>query len=101
MIECAVQFEYSTPLAGRDLVVLGLNREADLELEAETARELELPWPVLLGMEAAFRDYWVDGIPDNVLIDRQGVVRQRFTGFGESSIEELAAAIEELLAEDG
>ena len=85
--------------ANEDLVILGLNKEEDLDLEAATARELELPWPVLLEMKDAFAAYWVDGIPDNVLIARDGTLRERITGFGEGTTEDLAAAIEALLAE--
>jgi hypothetical protein len=86
--------------ADSDLVVLGLNQEEDVEREAEVARELELPWPVLLGMQPTFRDYWIAGIPDTILIDRNGVLRRRWVGFGECSIEEISAAIEKLLAEE-
>ena len=35
----------------RGLVVLGLNEEEDREREARIARELELNYPVLLGMQ--------------------------------------------------
>lgn len=84
--------------AEKGLLVLGLNREEDREAELAAVDELELNFPVLLGMQTTFEDYWVDGIPDSVLIDRQGNLVKRWTGYSPGMEEEVAAAIEEVLA---
>jgi len=78
--------------------VIGLNREKDRAAEAEFARRT-FTHPTLLGMEQTFLDYHVDGLPCTVLIDRRGVLRRTFEGFGEGTEEELAAAVRELLEE--
>ena len=81
----------------RGLVVLGLAAEEDREREAKVARELELGYPMLLGMKEAYADYCVDGFPHTVLIDRDGIVRRRWTGFGEESAAAITSAVEEVL----
>ena len=77
--------------------MLGLNREEDREREAKAARKLELGYPVLLGMDEAFEAYWINGLPATLLIDRKGILRQRWSGYGKGMEEELAQAIEALL----
>jgi peroxiredoxin len=80
----------------RGFVVLGLNSEDDEAKEAEFARAKELPYPVLLGMKAVMEAYGTQAFPTNILIDREGNVRERQVGFSEAA---LVKALEALLDE--
>ena len=83
--------------ADRGLVVLGINEEADRARETAAARELQFGYPVLLGMGKLCRDYWLQGFPYTVLIDRKGIVRARWSGFGAGMETIMARAVEEHL----
>ena len=58
--------------------------------------------PVLVAPKDSemFADHGVRGIPHVVLIDRKGIIRLVKTGAGQATANEIAAKIEELLAED-
>ncbi len=63
--------------ADKGLAVVGINRENRTEGEAEFARSKGFNYPVLLGAKPVFEMYGTRGMPTNVLIDREGIVRDR------------------------
>ncbi|HEX5031310.1 MAG TPA: hypothetical protein VFX78_07630 [Candidatus Eisenbacteria bacterium] len=51
----------------------------------------------LLRAKRAMREYGIDGIPTIVVLDKQGMVREYWTGHSPSLVEELLPIIEPLL----
>lgn len=75
--------------------------EAELEMLAKfrASHELEHGFVVAPKDGSVSKAYGVSGIPQAVLIDREGKVRMLKVGSGEKNAKALHAAIEELLAE--
>lgn len=84
---------------GKGLSVVSMNREGNVAREAKFAREQRLKYPTLLAMGQTFSDYWCQGIPYTVLIDRDGIIRKRWEGFGPALPEEIERAVEQCLAD--
>jgi hypothetical protein len=60
--------------------------------------EWELPWPLIVGDKSNFDAYGVNGIPQYVVIDRDGKVKSITVGFNEPLHAELRKSVEEALA---
>lgn len=84
--------------AAKGLVVLGLNAEEDEAKEAKFARAKEIRYPILLGAKDLLETYGVPGFPTNVLVDREGILRDRQIGFSEKH---LVGKLESLLGVKG
>ena len=77
--------------------------EKNLTPEAEHAKmkeyleEWELPWPMVFGDHSNQDAYGVGGIPQYVVIDRQGKVVSVTVGYNEPLHVELRASVEKTL----
>ncbi len=74
-----------------------LTPEAEFAKMKEYMEEWELPWPMVFGTKANFAAYGVGGIPQYVVIDRQGKVASITVGYNELLHKELRASVEEAL----
>ena len=81
---------------GDDLLVLGMAVSNDVPLVRRQHEDMGLTFPVLDG-NGMHRTFGVDGTPRVVLLDREGVVRFAFTGWGYHSPKELSAEIQKCL----
>lgn len=81
-------------LGDKGLVVLGINEREDRDQAASFAQRNGLTFRVLLDEGGVARLYGVNGVPDFWLVDRKGVLRDRFIGYGPS----LPKAIREAVA---
>jgi hypothetical protein len=61
--------------------------------------EWELPWPLVVGGKSNFESYGVGGIPQYVVIGRDGKVKSITVGFNEPLHAELRKSVEEALAQ--
>ncbi len=78
--------------------ILAISRDTDKSKVSEFVSKHKLLFPVLLGTKIG-RLYGVNGIPDNIFIDRSGNIRYRKSGFRTGFDETvLEAVVEELLA---
>ncbi|RJP41653.1 MAG: TlpA family protein disulfide reductase [Phycisphaerales bacterium] len=82
--------------AGRGFSVLAIHFD-DSGDPAGYARKHGYTFPILESGREVARQYGVDRIPTLVLVDRDGVVAHRQTGFSPDEEEELAAIIERTL----
>jgi|SRR5579871_2533428 len=57
----------------------------------------ELPWPMIFGDKANFDAYGVGGIPQYVVIDRDGKVSAITVGYNEELHNQLRASVEKAL----
>lgn len=79
-----------------DLVVVGLDSEADQAREIEHAKKKEIDYPVVLGAKPLAEKLLVTAYPTNWFVGRDGVLVHRELGF--DTPEALAKLVENLLA---
>lgn len=77
----------------KGLVVLGLNDEPDPDRVAEFVRSKDVNYAVLPSMRGAFKTYGHRAYPTIVLVDREGIVRDRQTGFDEQRLQEAVVGL--------
>ena len=79
-------------LAGKGLVILGLDVGEDAETVTAFAKEQSYTFPLLLGAEPGVSSrYFVEGYPTTFVVDRRGRIAYRDVG-GESP-DKLRAAV--------
>jgi thiol-disulfide isomerase/thioredoxin len=82
-----------------------LGRKEEQQMLGDFTSYFELPYRMLVvdpdAYETVKSEYKVEGIPQVVLIDRQGKVRMVRVGAGENKAKDVQAMIETLLAEKG
>ncbi len=61
--------------------------------------EWELPWPLIVGDNLNFEKYGVGGIPQYVVIGRDGKVASITVGYNEPLHNELRSSVEKALAQ--
>lgn len=105
-------------LAGDDFAIVAVTafygffrsehqRTRDMPREQEFARmpgllaEQGADWPMVYVERGTFRDYGVTGIPQFMVIDKEGIIRAIDTGYSEAKFSRLKNTILELLAEQG
>jgi hypothetical protein len=76
-----------------------LTPDAEYAKMAGFVKEWKFPWPLIFGDRSNFEAYGVGGIPEYVLIDRQGKVSSITIGYSEPLHRELRANVEKLLKE--
>jgi cytochrome c biogenesis protein CcmG, thiol:disulfide interchange protein DsbE len=90
-----------TKFGTKGLVVIGANAEGtggDTKKEtAAYAKKHKYTYTFTHSNDALSSKLGVVGLPTFILIDRKGVVREVFTGFGRGSAEEMEAAVKKLL----
>lgn len=81
---------------GDDILVLGMAVSNNTVMVREQHEEMGLTFPVLDG-NCMHRTFGVDGTPRVIILDRDGLVRFAFTGWGFHSPREVAAEIKKCL----
>jgi thiol-disulfide isomerase/thioredoxin len=84
-------------LKGRPAVVLGMNVSDGPKEARAVASEHGATYPTLLHAKRAMRDYRIDGVPTVVVLDKEGVVREYWSGYSPALADELLAIIEPML----
>ncbi|MBJ6117166.1 TlpA family protein disulfide reductase [Pontibacter sp. BT310] len=91
------------PNKDNDFVLLPISRGETKETVAKKMADLKkkgIGFPVGVDRdEVIWRQYATGGIPQNFLIDKNGVIRYVSVGYGEANIETLAKEIQKLLKE--
>ena len=93
--------ELAETFADEEFVMVGVSRDRPGS-EQQVRRVLEqheITYPNGIDVANIAREYGVRGIPNVVLIDRNGIVRSRKVGFSAASARALEAEIREKLAE--
>lgn len=81
-----------------------LGKDRDLTPEAEYAKmidfkaQYELPWPIVFGDNANFNAYGVTGIPQTVLVGRDGTIHKIDIGYSAESFKAFRKEVEALVA---
>lgn len=86
-------------LAARGLVVWAVNANEDKETVAKYLNDNGLTFTVGIDPGKAMSDYTVSGIPTTVIVGRDGIVKNVFVGFDDSSEKPMDDAVKAALAE--
>jgi hypothetical protein len=84
-------------LRSKPAVVLGMNVSDGLKDARAVVTEKGVKHPTLLRAKRAMRDYGITGLPTIVVLDKQGVVREYWTGYSPTLAEDLLPIVEPLL----
>lgn len=87
---------------GQGLQILGLNpgvRGDSLDVVRRFIRENKINFPVALADMDLLLEYGVQPIPAIFIIDKKGVLVQKFVGFNPQIVEKMEATIKNLLAQ--
>ena len=77
----------------------GLSKDQEFAKLKDYIDEWELPWPLIVGDNSNFENYGVGGIPQYVVIGRDGKVFSITVGYNEALHNELRANVEKALAQ--
>jgi thiol-disulfide isomerase/thioredoxin len=78
----------------------GITKDVEFEKMKGFVKDFKMTWPVLFdGTSKNNGNYGVSGIPQLVVIDRKGIVRQVEIGFTKERFAETVKLVEKLLAE--
>jgi peroxiredoxin len=84
----------------RGLEVLGVSLDGADSVVASFGRDQRIPYPLgRPASETTVSEYGADAIPTMVLVDKQGRIRWRQTGYSEDVERELTAQVDALLKE--
>src|SRR5438045_4375991 len=75
----------------------GLSKDEEYKRMAGYMEEWELPWPMVIGDKANFEAYGVGGIPQYVVIDRDGKVASINVGYSDELHTKFRAGVEKIL----
>ncbi len=88
--------EYS----GKGFVVIGISVDTGgLEPVERFVKSLDMPFPVAMVSEGLDKQYGVSALPTSFLIDKEGVIQERFVGFSPKIAGELNAKISALISQ--
>jgi len=78
----------------RGLEVIAIELDGDKEIIEDTLNHFYPSYPVVIGSESNIaRDYNIIGIPVNLVIDKEGVIRYRGDGYNPDAIRKVIEGI--------
>jgi thiol-disulfide isomerase/thioredoxin len=101
---CRASFPVLDKLYGqhkdKGFVVLGINQDDRPEDAQAFLARIPVAFPLIVDSEHRLAaDFEVKGMPSAILVDRKGIVRHVHRGFRSGDEKEIAALVEQLLAE--
>jgi len=84
--------------SGFELVGMNVDR-GDVEVVRRYIQSMDIPYPVVITPEEVVRAYRVTGIPATLLIDKEGKIRERITGFNRAIADQLTTQVTNLTSE--
>ena len=82
------------------LELIGMNVDkGDLNAVLNFVKSMDIPYPIAITPDAVMKDFGVLGLPTTILIDKEGKVRDKITGFNSEIAKQMVAKIEDLTAE--
>src|SRR5512137_478916 len=83
---------------GLELIGMDVDK-GDVETVRRFVKSMDIPYPVVVAPDDVVRSYRVNGIPATILIDKEGNIRERITGFSNTIAQELTRKVAELTSE--
>jgi peroxiredoxin len=79
--------------------ILGVSLDTDEQALRNFSKEMNIPYPVLLGDKEIARAYQVSGIPKTIFLDKKGSIRKTQVGFAPELEAQFDVLVDSLLAE--
>jgi peroxiredoxin len=83
---------------GFEIIGISLDK-GDLQVVRNFAKSMDIPYPIVIAPEEVVRSYRVTGIPTTFLIDKDGKIRERTTGFNSTIAQQMTAKVSDLTSE--
>ncbi len=81
------------------LSIIGLNIDRKLDKKAKNFWREKVSYPLLHGSVLILKAYNVSLLPSTFIIDREGMIRYKKTGYGKNNLKEFEIRIKKLLTE--
>ena len=79
-------------------VMLGIGLDDEQALR-DYSKQMQIPYPILIGNKEIAKTYQVSGIPKTIFIDKKGNIRKSQTGFAPELEAQFDALVESMLTE--
>lgn len=63
------------------------------------AKSMDIPYPIVMAPEEVVRNYRVTSIPTTFILDKEGKIRQRITGFNSAISQQMNSLVTDLTSE--
>ncbi len=83
---------------GFELVGMAVDK-GDVETVRKFVKSMDIPYPIVVAPDDVVKSYRVNSIPATILIDKEGNIRERITGFNSTIAQELTGKVTELISE--
>ncbi len=83
---------------GLELIGVDVDK-GDVETVRRFVKSMDIPYPIVVAPDDVVRSYRVNGIPATILIDKEGNIRERITGFSNTIAQELTTIVVKLTSE--
>ena len=85
---------------GNGFELIGMDvGERDLDRVRRFIKSMDIPYPIVVATDDVAKSYRVSGIPETILIDKEGNIRERIAGFSSTIVQELTRKVAELTSE--
>ena len=83
---------------GFELVGMDVDK-GDVETVRKFVKSMDIPYPIVVAPDDVVKSYRVNSIPATILIDKEGNIRERITGFNSTIAQELTGKVADLTSE--
>jgi len=83
---------------GLEMIGISLDK-GDPQVVRNFAKSMDIPYPIVIAPEEVVRSYRVTAIPTTFLIDKEGKIRERTTGFNSTIAQQMTAKVSDLTSE--
>ena len=82
------------------LEVIGMDMDrGDMDIVRNFVKSMDIPYPIAIASQDVERNYGVTGLPTSFLIDKEGRIREKITGFSSKIAKQLTAKVIDLISE--
>ncbi len=83
---------------GFEVIGMSLDK-GDGEVVRNFAKSMDIPYPIVMAPEEVVRNYRVTSIPTTFILDKEGKIRQRITGFNSAISQQINSLVTDLISE--
>jgi len=83
---------------GFEVIGMSLDK-GDGEVVRNFAKSMDIPYPIVMAPEEVVRNYRVTSIPTTFILDKEGKIRQRITGFNSAISQQMNSLVTDLTSE--
>ena len=84
--------------SGFEIIGMSLDK-GEATVVRNVAKSMDIPYPIVIAPEEVARNYRVTSIPTTFLLDKEGKIRERMTGFNNTIAQQMNSKVAALIAE--